>query len=107
MLATRVCKKIFLIKAIKIFCTECPKGAVYVYPISPPIYILTYCLTKFSFQKKALKYDHFPKWLTKIFIFEYFLTKSFRNELHTPFLPYFDTSYVKFSFVFRGSHYFK
>ena len=34
-----------------------------------------------------------PNLKNKIFIFEYF-PNFFRNELHTPFLPYFDTQHL-------------
>ena len=46
---------------------------------------------KIRFETKALKFDLFQKCQTEIFIFEYFQKNSSRNELHTPFSPYFDT----------------
>ena len=39
-------------------------------------------------KKKASEFD-----LKKIFFFEYFHKTSLRNELHTLFLPYFDTQH--------------
>ena len=54
-------------------------------------------------EKCLLKYDLFPKFKTKIFIFEYFpKMPSEMNSLH-PFYPIWipNTSYVKFLFCFQ------
>ena len=51
--------------------------------------------------KKVLKYDRFQKNLNQNHHFWIFSINSVRNELHTPFLPYFDAQhliYVKISF---------
>ena len=62
----------------------------------PTIPLYTHFVEQFSVLmvlglKKALKFDFFKKIKTKIFILNIFPKKKFRNELHTHFLPYFDT----------------
>ena len=44
--------------------------------------------------KKNSKFDLFQKFQNQNFIFDYFKQqKSYRNEIHAPFLPSFDTQH--------------